>query len=52
MGKCVSVMQGAAFDLPQELGEALMAMSEELTKRKFTIDRPAALPMEDGGMRR
>lgn len=38
--------EGAAFDLPQETAQELLAMSEELTKRKFTIDKPASLPME------
>ena len=41
-------MQGAAFDLPAASAEALMGMQEELTKRKFTLDKPTALPMEDG----
>ena len=39
-------LQGAAFDLPQASAQALLGMSEELTKRKFTLDKPSSLPME------
>lgn len=39
-------MQGAAFDLPEELAEEIMEKKEELTSRGFSIDLPTSLPIE------
>lgn len=45
-----AVVQGAAFDLPEASAELMLAQAEELTKRKFTIERPSSLPlMEERG---
>lgn len=40
-------MEGAAFDLPQESALAFLEKEEELTKRKFTLTRPTALPLQE-----
>ena len=40
-------VQGAAFDLPQENALALLGKEEELTKRKFEMTRPTALPLQE-----
>ena len=40
-------LQGAAFDMPQQSAEALLERADELTSRKFTLDRPTSLPMLD-----
>lgn len=40
-------MQGAAFDLPEADAEKMLEQSEELTKRKFTLDRPSSLPLAE-----
>lgn len=49
-------MQGAAFDVPQEIADQMMENVEELTKRGFTLDMPTSLPVEEersyGGDRR
>lgn len=45
----LACLQGAAFDVSQEVGEAMMANAEELTKRGFTIDTPTSLPQERFG---
>ncbi|KAL3136406.1 hypothetical protein ABBQ38_005663 [Trebouxia sp. C0009 RCD-2024] len=39
--------EGAAFDLPQHSAEAMLQHADELTSRKFTLERPASLPMYD-----
>lgn len=39
-------MQGAAFDLPDNLAEEMMSKKEELTSRNFNIDLPSTLPIE------
>ena len=53
---CLFCMQGAAFDVPQEIADQMMENVEELTKRGFTLDLPASLPVEEernyGGDRR
>ena len=41
-------LQGAAFDLPEEVAEMMMLQKEELTKRDFTLDKPTSLPLETG----
>ena len=41
-------LQGAAFDLPEASAELLLAQAEELTKRKFVLERPTSLPLEAG----
>ena len=38
--------QGAAFDVTQEVADAMMANAQELTMRGFTIDLPTSLPAE------
>ncbi len=38
--------QGAAFDVTQEVADAMMANAQELTVRGFTIDLPTSLPAE------
>lgn len=40
-------MQGAAFDVPQEVADLMMENVEELTKRGFTLDLPPSLPAEE-----
>lgn len=40
-------MQGAAFDLPEDLAVRLMDSSAELTSREFELDLPKSLPLED-----
>ena len=45
---CAVCVQGAAFDLPQESANALLAKEEELTKRKFEMTKPTALPLQEG----
>jgi hypothetical protein len=40
------VLQGAAFDVPQEIADKMMANVEELTKRGFELDMPTSLPEE------
>lgn len=40
-------LQGAAFDLPQASAEAMLEHIDELTSRKFTLDRPTSLPMQE-----
>ena len=40
-------MQGAAFDVPQEIADQMMENVEELTKRGFTLDLPTSLPAEE-----
>ena len=44
-GMCI-VLQGAAFDVPQEIADKMMANVEELTKRGFELDMPTSLPEE------
>lgn len=39
-------MQGAAFDVPQEIADQMMDNVEELTKRGFELDMPTSLPEE------
>jgi hypothetical protein len=39
-------MQGAAFDVPQEVADKMMENAEELTKRAFDLDLPTSLPEE------
>lgn len=51
LGRC---LQGAAFDVRQEIADQMMKNVEELTKRGFELDIPASLPEEPyrgGGMR-
>ncbi len=50
-------VQGAAFDVPQEVADQIFSNEEELTKRAFEIDLPTSLPEErrenfSGGGRR
>ena len=45
--KVVWCLQGAAFDLPQASAEAMLEHIDELTSRKFTLDRPSSLPMSE-----
>jgi len=37
---------GAAFDLPEDIAQQLLAASEELTTRGITLDQPSSLPAE------
>ncbi|EIE18444.1 DEAD-domain-containing protein [Coccomyxa subellipsoidea C-169] len=39
-------MEGAAFDVPQEIADKMMENVEELTKRGFELDMPISLPEE------
>ena len=40
-------MQGAAFDVPQEIADQMMQNVEELTQRGFELDMPTSLPPEE-----
>lgn len=40
-------MQGAAFDVPQDIADLMMENVEELTKRGFELDMPTSLPAEE-----
>jgi len=44
---CHRCLQGAAFDVPQEIADQLMTNVEELTKRGFELDMPTSLPVEE-----
>ena len=44
---CHWCLQGAAFDVPQEIADQLMTNVEELTKRGFELDMPTSLPVEE-----
>ena len=41
------IVQGAAFDMPDELAREMQAQAEELTSRGFDMDTPKSLPLED-----
>lgn len=39
-------MQGAAFDVPQEVADQILENKEQLTSRAFDLDLPTSLPEE------
>ena len=41
------VLQGAAFDLPEELAHKFMEQEQELSSRDFKLDLPKSLPLEE-----
>ncbi len=40
-------LQGAAFDLPEASAEKMLEQAGELIQRKFTLDRPSTLPLQE-----
>ena len=40
-------LQGAAFDLPEASAEKMLEQAGELIQRKFTLDRPSSLPLQE-----
>lgn len=40
-------LQGAAFDLPEELAKQMQENQAELTSREFALDVPKSLPLEE-----
>ena len=45
------VLQGAAFDLPEELVHKFMEQEQELSSRDFKLDQPKSLPPRGGPLR-
>lgn len=43
-------LQGAAFDLPEELVQKMLANEAELSSREFMLDLPKSLPLEEEHM--
>ena len=41
------MLQGAAFDVPYDVADAMFAKVDELQERGFDMDRPKSLPMAD-----
>lgn len=39
--------EGAAFDLPEASAEKMLEQAGELVQRKFTLDRPSSLPLQE-----
>ena len=40
-------LQGAAFDLPEASAEKMLEQAGELIQRKFTLERPSSLPLQE-----